>query len=262
MTARTSDLQVEVCGPVGHIWLNRPDKKNAITREMRSALGHAMVELDRDPAVRAIVIRGRGGTFCAGADLNRVQEDIDSTDTDARIAEGRRILDDLAATTTPTLAVVEGFATAGGFEILLACDFAVASEDARIGDFHIRRGVVGGAGPLYRLPRMVGLRRAKELMMRGRLLTAQEAFSWGLVNDVAPAEHLNKLVDEFVAELTDKSPFAMAATKRALDRSLETDAGTMRLIERLTVAEVFASEDAREGVAAFLEKRSPNWSGR
>jgi enoyl-CoA hydratase/carnithine racemase len=109
---------------------------------------------------------------------------------------------------------------------------------------------------------MVGLRRAKELMLRGRLLTAQEALSWGLVNGVAPAEDLNKLVEEFVAELTDKSPFAIAATKRALDRSLETDAGTMRLIERLTVAEVFASEDAREGVAAFLEKRSPNWSGR
>jgi enoyl-CoA hydratase/carnithine racemase len=260
MSSYPPELQVERAGGVGRIWLNRPEKRNAITTAMRSALGAAVEELDAAPDVRMIVIRGRGGTFCAGADLGRVQGDMAESDTVDRIAQGSRILTDLAAATTPTLAVVEGYATAGGFEIMLACDFAIAADDARIGDFHIRRGLVAGAGPLYRLPRLVGLRRAKELMMSGRLLDTDEALRWGLLNRACSAGDLDKVVDDFVADFVDKSPSTMRATKRALDRSLETDVDTMRVIERLTVAEVFTSEDAREGVLAFLEKRSPKWS--
>ena len=120
----------------------------------------------------------------------------------------------------------EGYTTAGGFEIMINCDFSIASEDAKIGDFHIRRALFGGAGPIYRVPRILGERRAKELMLTGKLLTGREAYEWGLVNDVAPAEELDECVDSFVAQLADKSPFQMAITKMTLNRGLDADTET------------------------------------
>ena len=159
------------------------------------------------------------------------------------------------------MSVHEGYTTAGGFEILINCDFSIAEENAKIGDFHIRRALFGGAGPIYRLPRILGERRAKELMLTGKLLTGRQAYEWGLVQEVAPAEELDQCVDDFVAQLADKSPFQMAITKMTVNRGLDADVETMMVLERLAVGVTLNSKDAAEGVAAFLEKRDPVWTG-
>jgi enoyl-CoA hydratase/carnithine racemase len=151
---------------------------------------------------------------------------------------------------------------AGGFELLISCDFALAADEARIGDFHIRRGVFGGAGPIYRLPRYVGMRRAKELMLTGKLLSGKECAEWGLCNDSAPAAELDALVERFIEPLIDKSTFTMWMTKMATNRGLDADTESLIALETMTCNVVHQSEDAKEGVAAFLEKRQPVWRGR
>jgi hypothetical protein len=150
--------------------------------------------------------------------------------------------------------VIEGYATAGGFEIMVNSDFAIMEENAKMGDFHMRRALFGGAGPMYRLPRILGERKAKELMHTGKLLSGKEAYEWGLVNAWAPAEVLDACVDNFVADLTDKSPFQMSITKMAVNRGLDADTETLMLIERLAVGVTLNSRTRRKAVNAFLNK--------
>ena len=163
---------------------------------------------------------------------------------------------------TPSVAVLEGYATAGGFELMISCDFAIASDDAQIGDFHIRRALFGGAGPIYRLPRMIGIRKTKELMLTGKLLNGREATDFDLINDSAPADELDACVAEFIGQLTDKSPFMMKLTKMAINRGLDADIQSLMIMEHLAVGNALQSEDGKEGVQAFLEKREPKWVGR
>ena len=145
---------------------------------------------------------------------------------------------------------------------MISCDFAIAADDAQIGDFHIRRALFGGAGPIYRLPRMIGLRKTKELMLTGKLLSGQEAKDFDLINDSAPADELDKRVEEFIATLTDKSPYMMRLTKMAINQGLDADVRSLMIMEHLAVGNALQSEDGREGVQAFLDKREPTWVGR
>jgi enoyl-CoA hydratase/carnithine racemase len=258
----TEPIQYEVDGHIARIWLNRPHKRNSVSQQLLQELDEARIRAENDPEVRAIVIRGREGTFCSGFDLDELQGDFIGSSAAYEIAQrSARICDSLFRSPKPSVAVLEGYTTAGGFEIMINCDFAIAAEDAKIGDFHIRRALFGGAGPIYRLPRILGERKAKELMLTGKLLTGREAYEWGLVNAVAPADKLDETVDEFVAELADKSPFQMAITKMCLNRSLDSDTDTLMLVERLAVGVTLNSQDAAEGVSAFLEKREPAWTG-
>jgi enoyl-CoA hydratase len=255
-------IQYEVDGHVARIWLNRPHKRNSVSQQLLQELDEARIRAENDPEVRAIVIRGREGTFCSGFDLDELQGDFIGSSAAYEIAQrSARICDSIFRSPKPSVAVLEGYTTAGGFEIMINCDFAIAAEDAKIGDFHIRRALFGGAGPIYRLPRILGERKAKELMLTGKLLSGREAYDWGLVNAVAPSDKLDETVDEFVAHLVDKSPFQMAITKMCLNRSLDSDTDTLMLVERLAVGVTLNSDDAAEGVAAFLEKREPAWTG-
>ncbi|HYR29044.1 MAG TPA: enoyl-CoA hydratase/isomerase family protein, partial [Thermoanaerobaculia bacterium] len=162
----------------------------------------------------------------------------------------------------PTVAVVEGYAVAGGFELMISCDFAVVSDDARIGDFHIRRALFGGAGPIYRLPRYIGLRKTKELLFTGKLLSGKECEDWGLANVSAPAEELEQAIADFVAPMKDKSAFTMRITKLAANRGLDGDTETLLALESMTCNVAHQSLDAKEGVQAFLEKRPASFGGR
>jgi enoyl-CoA hydratase/carnithine racemase len=258
----TEPIQYEVDGHVARIWLNRPHKRNSVSQQLLQELDDARIRAENDPEVRAIVIRGREGTFCSGFDLDELQGDFIGSSGAYEIAQrSARICDSIFRSPKPSVAVLEGYTTAGGFEIMINCDFAIAAEDAKIGDFHIRRALFGGAGPIYRLPRILGERKAKELMLTGKLLSGREAYEWGLVNAVVPADKLDQTVDDFVAHLADKSPFQMAITKMCLNRSLDSDTDTLMLVERLAVGVTLNSHDAAEGVAAFLEKREPAWTG-
>jgi len=260
---QTDHIVLEKDGDIARVWLNRPHKKNAVTVELLHRLDEIIVEVDNDPDLRVLVLRGRENTFCSGFDLDELLANYVGTTTAMEVAVlSAKVCDRLYSMNTPSVAVLEGHVTAGGFELMISCDFAVASEDALIGDFHIRRALFGGAGPIYRLPRMIGIRKTKELMLTGKLLTGREAVDFDLINAAAPAEELDQLVADFIAPIIDKSPFAMRLTKMTIDRGLDADIQSLMVMEHLAVGNALQSEDAREGVNAFLEKREPKWVGR
>ena len=257
-------IEYEVKDKVATLWLNRPEKKNCINWAMLNEMADAINKAEEDDAVLALVVRGRGNTFCAGADLDMLDADfLHTTVSSMNIAMfSAKTYDRLYSMKKPTIAVIEGYAVAGGFELAISCDFVVASTEAQIGDFHIRRALFGGAGPIYRLPRYVGMRRAKELMLTGKLLSGTKCVEWGLANVVAPPEKLDEALAEFLEPLIDKSPFVMWITKIAANRGLDADTETLMVLEHLACNVVHQSEDAKEGVQAFLEKRKPKWTGR
>jgi enoyl-CoA hydratase/carnithine racemase len=261
--AVTDDIQFERDGNLAQVWLNRPWKKNSVNLEILQRLDEIITEVDADPDLRVLVLRGRGNTFCSGFDLDELKADYVGNTVGWDIAvTSARICDRLYSMKTPSVAVLEGYTTAGGFELMISCDFAIAADDAKIGDFHIRRALYGGAGPIYRVPRMIGLRKTKELMLTGKLLSGVEAAEWGLVNVHAKAEELDVAVKDFVAQLTDKSPLQMYITKMTIDQSLDASVQSLMVMERLAVGVTLQSEDAKEGVSSFLEKREPVWKGR
>ncbi len=262
--ATTDVLQYEVDGGVATIWLNRPEKKNCINWELLIALGKALDRAEDDEEVRVVLIRGRGNTFCAGADLDMLDSEfLGTTNSSVKIAQvSARTFARAFDLTQPTIAVVEGYAVAGGFELSISCDFCIIADEARIGDFHIRRALFGGAGPIYRLPRYIGLRKTKELLYTGKLLSGKEAEEWGLANVSAPSDQLDKAVADFVAPMLDQSAFTMRITKLAANRGLDGDTETLIALESMTCNVAHQSEDAKEGVQAFLEKREPVWKHR
>jgi enoyl-CoA hydratase len=254
-------IQYEVEGGVATIWLNRPEVKNCVNWALLTNLGAALDRAEDDDDVRVVVIRGRGNTFCAGADLNMLDSEfLGTTNKSVKIAQvSARTFDRAFNLGKPTIAVVEGYAVAGGFELMISCDFCIAADDARIGDFHIRRALFGGAGPIYRLPRYIGLRKTKELLLTGKLLSGTECEDWGLANASAPAAELDQAVADFVAPMIDKSAFTMRITKLAANRGLDGDTETLIALESMTCNVAHQSQDAKEGVQAFLEKRDPVW---
>jgi enoyl-CoA hydratase/carnithine racemase len=257
------EIQFERDGNVARVWLNRPWKRNCVTVPILRRLDEIVTEVDNDPDLRVLVLRGRGGTFCSGFDLDSLQAEYVGSSTAMDVAViSAKICDRLYSMNTPSVAVLEGYVTAGGFELMISCDFAIASDDAKIGDFHMRRGLFGGAGPIYRVPRMIGIRKTKELMMTGKLLSGVEAADFDLINKSAPAAELDDTVEEFISHLTDKSPFQMRITKMTIDRSLDASIESLMVMEHLAVGVTLNSQDAAEGVAAFLEKREPKWTGR
>jgi enoyl-CoA hydratase len=259
----TDHIVLEKDGPVARVWLNRPHKKNAVTTELLHRLDEIIVEVDADPELRVLVLRGRGNTFCSGFDLDELLEKYVGSTTAMEVAVlSAKVCDRLYSMNTPSVAVLEGHVTAGGFELMISCDFAIAATDAKIGDFHIRRALFGGAGPIYRLPRMIGIRKTKELMLTGKLLSGQQAVDFDLINAAAEPAELDQLEADFIAPLIDKSPFAMRLTKMTIDRGLDADIQSLMVMEHLAVGNALQSEEAREGVNAFLEKREPKWVGR
>src|SRR4051812_1558727 len=257
-------LQYEVEGGVATIWLNRPHKKNCINWALLMALGEAFDRAEEDDDVRVVLVRGRGNTFCAGADLDMLDaEFLGTSNASVKIAQvSARTFARAFDLTKPTIAVVEGYAVAGGFELSISCDFCIIADEARIGDFHIRRALFGGAGPIYRLPRYIGLRKTKELLYTGKLLSGKEAEEWGLANVSAPSDQLDQAVADFVKPMIDKSAFTMRITKLAANRGLDGDTETLIALESMTCNVAHQSEDAKEGVQAFLEKRDPVWKHR
>ncbi|ARE38228.1 crotonase (plasmid) [Rhodococcus sp. BH4] len=259
----TDHILLEKDGDIARVWLNRPHKKNAVTVELLHRLDEIIVEVDNDPNLKVLVLRGVNNTFCSGFDLDELLSDFIGSTTAMDVAVlSAKVCDRLYSMNTPSIAVLEGYVTAGGFELMISCDFAIASDDAKIGDFHIRRALFGGAGPIYRLPRMIGVRKTKELMLTGKLLSGTEAAAFDLINASAPADQLDQAVADFAATLTDKSPFMMKLTKMCIDKGLDADIQSLMVMEHLAVGNALQSEDGKEGVTAFLEKRNPVWVGR
>ena len=257
----TDVIQYEVVDGVATIWLNRPEVKNCINWELLMGLGEMLDRAEEDENARVVVIRGRGNTFCAGADLKMLDSEfLGTTNKSVKIAQvSARTFARAFDLGKPTIAVVEGYAVAGGFELAISCDFLIAADDAKIGDFHIRRALFGGAGPIYRLPRYIGVRKTKELLFTGKLLSGKECKEWDLANVSAPTDQLEEAIAEFVKPMLDKSAFTMRITKLAANRGLDGDTETLIALESMTCNVAHQSLDAKEGVQAFLEKRDPVW---
>jgi enoyl-CoA hydratase len=250
-------IEYAVSGPIVTLWLNRPQVKNAYDLDLLRALDAALGRAEQDAATRVVVVRGRGDSFCAGADVSMLEGELAWSDLAQAVS---RIFKRIASSRRITIAAVHGWTIAGGFELMLACDLAVAAEESRIGDFHIRNGLFAGAGTIYRLPRLIGLRKARELMLSGDVLDGRQAKEWNLVNDVAPLVELDALVERFAAKFADKSPTIAWLTKTAVNRGLDSNEESLAVLERLASDVVAQTPDAREGVAALHDGRPPDWA--
>jgi enoyl-CoA hydratase len=255
-------IEYEVADNVATIWLNRPESRNALNETMFAELGQAARVAASDDEVHVVLVRGRGKAFCAGGDLGMLRKSVEQVPTSLSITKNAaHTFALLYEMPKPTICVVHGHAVAGGFELMISSDFVVALEDAKIGDFHMRRALLGGAGPIYRLPRIVGMRRAKEIILTGKLMSGTRAEALGLVNVTATEETLEDVLDDFVESLKVMSPAAMSITKMALNRGLDADTSTLMTLEHFACSLLHQTDDAREGMEAFLEKRDPVWSG-
>jgi enoyl-CoA hydratase len=253
-------LVVEDRGSVRVLRLNRPEARNALNPALIGALGRALVAADDSPDVRAIVLTGTGDrAFCAGMDLRNFAEGGErGSDEDAMAAYGRFTRGGLA---TPIIGAANATAVAGGFEILLACDLVVASEDAVFGIPEVKRGLLAAGGGLH-LGRRLPLAVALELGLTGDTIDARRAETVGLVNRVVPADKVLDAAVELAERIAANGPLAVKATKRVMYEVLDVSREEAWELQQPYVAEVFASEDAKEGALAFVEKRAPNWQGK
>ncbi len=249
---------------VAKITLNRPEVLNAMNREMIREIGHALEDSENDNIVRVVVITGRGRAFCVGVDLKFVREELGNLGLQQEFFRfaNRTLMIAIENLSKPVVAAVNGFALAGGFEIVLVCDIVIASEDAFFGDQHINFGLVGPGGSTQRTPRIVGLKRAKEIIFLGEKFSAREAERMGLVNRVVPASELESVTEALTAKLVEKSPVALRIAKTLINRALETDLCTGSELEVMSAIVNATSEDYKEGIRAFNENRKPIFKGR
>ena len=245
-------------GGIARVTLNRPDRLNAISPELLEDLDRACDLVEGDRAVRVVTLTAAGRTFCAGADLRAVKElSPDPVRWSAFMGLWHRVFDRIEALPVPVIAGVHGLALAGGLELVLVADLVVADEAARLGDQHANFGLVAGGGGSQRLPRLIGARRAKELMLLGGWLGAAEALTWGLVNRVVPAGTLVAAVEEMAVALAAGSASANRTVKTLVNRAFDSALPDGLELERRLVAEHMRSADAAEGLRAFAEKRKP-----
>jgi enoyl-CoA hydratase/carnithine racemase len=247
-------------GGVATLRLNRPDKLNALSPASFTCLRQQLAEATADDDVAVIVLRGQGRAFAAGADIKSY---VDLSEAGFRdlIDHAREVVDQFARCPKPIVAVVRGFALGGGFELVLACDLVVAATNARFGLPEARLGLLPGGGGTQRLPRLVGRLRANELIMTRRILTAEEAHAWGLVNRVCPEAELEQTLATLVGEVLGSAPQARALAKRLVAEAEEHDLAEGLTIERDLTAALIQTPDGREGVAAFVAKREPRFGG-
>ncbi|HEX9631028.1 MAG TPA: enoyl-CoA hydratase-related protein [Gemmatimonadales bacterium] len=259
------NVLVEVADRVGTLTLNRPDKLNAFAGTMRREIADAIRGLAGDDGVRVIVVTGAGRAFCAGADIGYMKELTASRDVAAfraLVEAGREVVTVVRATPKPVIASVNGPAAGGGANFALACDLRIASDQASIGQTFNRIGLHPDWGGTFFLPRLVGASRALELIFGADMVSADEALRLGLFSRVVPHDQLAAATREVALGLARKPPRALALAKKAVyasDRHSLDDQLDMELAHQLSC---FQSEDAREGLAAFLEKRAPEFRGR
>jgi enoyl-CoA hydratase len=245
---------------VALVTIDRPEALNALSFAIVEALADAFEALDRNPACRAIVLTGSGErAFAAGADIHELAI---QTPTGLARDDPFTPWDRIRRVATPIVAAVRGFALGGGCELAMACDLVVAGDDARFGQPEIKLGVMPGAGGTQRLTRAIGKARAMDLVLTGRTIDAAEAFAAGLISRVVPATETIDAALELAATIAAMPPVAVRAAKRAILRADEVPLEIGLELERRDFYLLFASEDQREGMAAFSEKRPPTWKGR
>jgi len=254
----SSEVSVKVDGGIATIRLDRPPM-NALNVAVQEGLRAAAQEVTADPAVRAVIVYGGEKVFAAGADIKEMAG-MSYVDMVARAPALTSAFDAIARIPKPVVAAVTGYALGGGCELALACDWRVATPDAKLGQPEINLGLIPGAGGTQRLARLVGPARAKDLIFSGRLVPADEALRIGLVDAVVPDPYA--AARDLVSRYVDGPAAAIRAAKAAIDGGLSMDLASGLTWESQLFAALFATEDRREGMAAFVEKRPPRFTGR
>lgn len=247
---------------IGILTINRPDKLNAISNELTSELSKLLDDIEKDEELRVLIITGKGDkAFVAGADIKEL------VDRDARQGrkvsqERQEIFSHIENLQLPVIAAVNGYALGGGLELALACSIRICSDKAQFGAPEVKLGIIPGDGGTQRLPRLIGLGRAMELILTGDFIDSQEAFRIGLVNKVFPLEELMEKAVELAQKIASRPPLAVRYAKEAVNRSQEGDTASGFALESYLHALSCTTEDKKEGVSAFLEKRKGKFKGK
>ncbi|MFI5020719.1 MAG: enoyl-CoA hydratase/isomerase family protein [Alphaproteobacteria bacterium] len=257
-------LRLERKGGVAVLTLNRPDRLNAWHQPMREEMAASVAELSGDDALRVLVITGEGRAFSAGEDV-RGMKGLSELGTRGfrRVARQiHNVFDEIEAIEVPVIAAINGVAAGGGLELALSCDFRLAAEGAKLGFPENKVGLIPGSGGCSRLVKLIGLGRAKQLVMTGEMVSAERALALGLVEEVLPGDRLMPRALELAASLAKKAPLALGMAKLVLNTCLNVDPDTGRTLERLGQSILKKTEDHLEGAKAFVEKRPAAFKGR
>ena len=262
--AEFETLRYGVHDGVATIELARPDKRNALNALAFNELAESADRAAADPGIRVVLVKGQGPSFCAGIDIALLGQLAGTRGARFRsyVRSVQRPFLTLAQMDKPTVAAVQGHALGAGFQLALACDLRVAADDAQFAMLEVRFGLLPDLGGPHRLPRLIGLARAKELIWTGRSVDAEESERIGLVNRVVVPESLDKEAEAFARELVAAPPLPLSLTKAIVNRAFETSLETDLERQGQGQAQAIKSEDHREAVEAFLEKRPPRFSGR
>jgi 2-(1,2-epoxy-1,2-dihydrophenyl)acetyl-CoA isomerase len=263
MSPSSTPVLLEVAEGVARLTLNRPDASNALTLELAEALADATTELAATDGVRVVLLRGAGRRFCAGGDVKAFAASGDALGEQlGSILDAlHRAVGDLAELGAPVVAAVQGSAAGAGLSLVLGADLVVAATSARFVLAYTAIGLIPDGGSTWYLTRLVGLRRATELALTNRVLDADEALAWGLVNRVVPDADLDGAAETLVTELATGPTGAFADTKRLLRRSLQASLADQLGDEAIAMVRAGSSADGQEGVRAFVEKRPPQFRG-
>lgn len=249
----------ETDGPIGVVTIDRPRQRNALSSAVLREIGDALEAHDRDPEIRVMVLTGGTEVFAAGADLKEFAES-----TPVQLLGGERLaqFDRIWSISKPVIAAVSGYALGGGCELAMACDMIVASETAQLGQPEISVGLLPGAGGTQRLTHIVGKAKAMEMILTGAPIDAHTAERLGLVNRVVPAERVVEEAKELARVIATKSPIGVKLAKQAILKAGELPLREGLGFERQQFLILFGTEDAKEGIGAFVEKRAPSFKGR
>jgi enoyl-CoA hydratase len=255
-----SMIKLERHKEIAILTLHRPEALNALNYDTLCQLSDAFEELRHDRSVRGVIIQGEGKAFCAGADL---KERIHLTEQEVRrnVHKIRTVFSQLEALPQPTFAAMHGYAFGGGFELALACDFRYASKETKMGLTEVSLGIIPGAGGTIRLAQLVGKSKAKELILMAKKITAEEALSLGILNEMCESDVL-ELAKSKAAEIGKLAPLAVIQAKFAIDKGFDSDSQTGMDIEAKAYELLLPTEDRVEALKAFNEKRKPNFQGK
>jgi len=257
-----NNILYEVEAGIATITFNRPNVLNALNSELLAEFSSALDEISDDENIRVLILTGTGEkAFVAGADIKELNM-LNALSAKIFSQKGLDIINKIQNLSIPVIAAVNGFALGGGTEIALACDFIFASEKATFGQPEINLGLIPGFGGTQRLPRLVGINMAKELIFTGRMVPAEEAFRIGLVNRICSPETLMEETRKTAAGMVQKGKVSLQAAKQAINRGLNVDLATGCNIETDAFAICMASDDSKEGTTAFVEKRKPDFKGK
>ncbi|OLR54673.1 crotonase [Hornefia porci] len=255
------NIKYEVKGNLGYLTINRPKALNALNTDVLAELADALKEIEADDAVKAVIVTGEGKAFVAGADIAQMSK-LNAVEGRAMMQAGHKVMNTIDQMPKPFIAAVNGFALGGGCELAMACDIRIASSKAKFGQPEVGLGIIPGFCGTQRLSRLVGKGMAKYLIYSAEMINAEEAFRIGLVEKVVEPDALMETAEKLANTIASKAPIAVAQAKIAINNGFDMDLKSASQLEVEATTVCFGSEDQKEGMAAFLEKRAPEWKKR